>query len=160
MWFRYKVLDYVDYANFRAATIPLVAEFCSIFDLKEVNRFAARYVNRIALLRLPDEPITLRRYLNLGFNMPEMVDAESLEDVHLQIASRSNDIQTVITLHHQGSETSAPECLLFVIESAIVGRVGTEDIEDKLDKVHTRIEDLFAGFVAEPYMKYLKGETV
>jgi len=157
--FAYHVSDYVDYADFRKDVVPLAKRFCDLYRIERVNRFAARYVNNIALLRLPSEPIRLGNYLNLGIQLPPAIDGEALEDIHLHFTAKIKDSQIVVNLHHALGEQGRPESLLLVLDCAVVSDVPTADLEAHLDKVHAAIEDSFAALAAEPYMQFLKGET-
>lgn len=158
--FSFRVQDYVDYSDFRKAALPLAQQFLDLFGIQKMNRFALQYVNNIALLRLPGQPLRLGNYLKIGIDVPSVIDSSALEDIHLQFSSRTADSQVVVNLHHQQPQPGVPECLALVLDCAIVDNVLAENLEGDLDAVHSRIEDCFAALVADTYMQFMKGDDV
>lgn|GEM_PF-7064495 len=157
--FKYHVDDYIDYDDFRQNALPLAQRFFDMFGIQRMNRLATRYVNNIALLRLPEQPLRLKNYLNIGIDLPSIIDGSSLEDIHLQFSSRQADSQVVVNLHHQASQPGVIESLVLVLDCARVDDVFAENLPNDLDKVHERTEDCFAAIAAEPYMNYMRGDN-
>ncbi|HET6453039.1 MAG TPA: TIGR04255 family protein [Armatimonadota bacterium] len=157
--FAVHVQDYLDYGDFRSLAIPLAEKFCEIFRIAHITKVGARYSNRIVLLRMPGEPIKLSNYLNLGFTLPETVDASTLEDIRLQFAIRREDAQLIIALCHVREYLAQPESLILDLDCGIVEQVSSDKFAQYLDKVHSYIEDLFAALAADSYLRYMKGET-
>jgi len=157
--FSFRVEDYVDYLSFRQSALPLAQRFCDQFGIQKMNRLAARYVNNIALLRLPDQPLHLENYLTVGIDVPPIIDRSALEDIHLQFSIRQDDSQVVVNLHHQAQIPGRVESLILVLDCARVDSVVAENLANDLDKVHERIEDCFAALAAPPYMKYMRGDV-
>jgi uncharacterized protein (TIGR04255 family) len=157
--FSYRVGNYVDYADFRANAVPLASQFAEQFKIKQVTRLGARYVNSIAVLRLPEQPLNLAQYMQIGLQLPSIVDTNRLEDIHLQFATRTEQLQVGVTLHHQQGRKGTPENLILILDCALVGGINISNLEASLDSVHAQIEDLFQALAAEPYMRYMKEET-
>jgi len=154
------VRDYKDYADFRSWALPLAESFCGAFQIKDLTRVGARYRNRILLLRTPGEPIPLARYLKIGFELPALIDVSTMEDIHLQFATRRGDAQIVIVLHHVRESAGQPEGLVLDLDCGVVDNVSAARLGEHFDAVHTCTEDLFAALASEGYMRFMKGETV
>ena len=91
--------------------------------------------------------------------LPSLIDAEALEDIHPQLTRRIGDAQLVVTLHRESGDDASGESLWFVLDCAVTDATST-DLEAGLDKVHRAVEDSFEALIAQPYMRYLKGEVL
>lgn len=158
--FIFRVRDYVDYMDFRTNAVLLARRFSEIFNIEKTTHFGLRYVNNIAVLRLPEEPLRIENYLNLKVSMPTVLGSERLEDIHLRSSTCINDLQMVLDLHHQQGLVGTPETLLLVLDCALEGGVGMSGLETTMDRVHSCIEDSFQALAADSYMRYLRGDTL
>jgi uncharacterized protein (TIGR04255 family) len=156
--FSFRVEDYVDYANFRESALPAAHQFLEMFGIRSANRLSARYTNSIPILKFPGKPLQLKNYLNIGFELPSVIDSSALEDIHLQFSSRKADSQVVINLHHELQKPTSVESLVFELDCALVENVLTDNLASNIDRVHEHIEDCFAALVADPYMSYMIGD--
>lgn len=154
--FAFHVRDYVDYEDFKNQVLPLADRFCKQYRIAELTRVGTCYLNRILILRPPDKPIPLSNYLNMGFRLPEVIDASALEDIHLQFAIRRASTQLVLGLHY----VAQPESLILDLDCGVVDEVSSSSLASHLDTVHSCVEDAFAGLAADQYMEYMKGETL
>lgn len=156
--FAVHVRDYENYQDLRSLALPLAERFCEQFRISDLTRVGARYINRIVLLREPGQPIPLADYLNIGFLLPAIVDTSTMEDIHLQFATRRDDAQLVVGLHHVREQPAQPEHLVLDLDCGIVNNVSSARLAQHLDAVHEKVEDLFAALAAEAYMKYMNGD--
>lgn len=154
------VLDYIDYPDFHSWALPLAQQFCDVFQIGKLTRVGARYRNRILLLRAPGKPIALKQYLRLGFDLPELIDVASMDDIHLRFSTRRSDAQLVVVLDHVKEGVGQPESLHLELDCGIVDKISSANLGRYMDDVHAYIEDLFSSLAAEPYMALMKGETV
>lgn len=154
------VLDYKDYSDFRAWALPLAQQFCDVFKIEKLTRVGALYRNEILLLRAPGKPIPLGQYLRVGFDLPELIDVSSIDDIHLHFSTRRSDAQLVVALDHIKESMGRPESLHLDLDCGVVDKVSSKDLSQHMDSVHSYIEDLFSSLAAEPYMAFMKGENL
>ena len=154
--FAFHVRDYVDYKDFKNQVLRLADSFCRQYRITGLTRVGTRYLNQILILRPPDKPIPLSNYLNMGFCVPEVIDASALEDIHLQLATRRAGTQLVLGLHY----VAQPESLILDLDCGVVDEVSSSSLASHLDTVHGCVEDAFAGLAADQYMEYMKGDTL
>ena len=157
--FAVHVLDYMNHEDFRSLALPLADKFCEQFQISHLTRVGTRFVNQIVLLRTPGQPIPLSDYLNIRFQFPAIVDPSTLEDIHVQFATRREDAQLVVGLHHIREQAAQPESLVLELDCGIVDNVSSGRLSEHLDVVHGCVEDLFAALASDAYMKYMRGET-
>jgi len=158
--FSFHVLNYLDYQDFRSAALPLAERFCEVFKIRSLKRIGTRYVNSIVILRSEDGTIPVRNYLNFGFDLPKIVPAEEIEDIHVQFASRMGKGRLRTVIQHIRGQINEPERLLFDLDYSLDRSISREKLDVHMDKSHACIEDVFKGFVADSYMRFMKGDTL
>lgn len=158
--FSYHVLDYKDYPDFRESALPLAEAFCRQFSIGELKRVGTRYINCIIVIRAEDGTIPVRQFLNFGFELPEIVPKDELEDIHVQFASRMDKGRLLTIIHHERPSEGQPERLIFDLDYSLDKDVTSDRLREHMDSAHACIEDVFKQFVAEQYMRFMRGETI
>lgn len=158
--FSFHVLNYKDYHDFSEAALPLAEKFCKIFNIQDLKRIGTRYVNSIVILRSEDGTIPVKNYLNFGFKLPDIVPADELEDIHVQFASRMGNGRLLTVIHHERGQANEPERLLFDLDYSLDRDISSDRLGDHMKEAHACIEDVFKEFVAEAYMRFMKGDTL
>ena len=157
--FSFHVLDYKDYRDFSSSALPLAGTFCDLCHIRELKRIGTRYVNCIIVLRAEDGTIPIRRFLNFGFDLPEIVPRNELEDIHVQFASRMGNGRLLTIIHHERESEDQPERLVFDLDFSLDKDVHTDSLDKHMNAAHECIEDVFREFVSDSYMRFMKGET-
>lgn len=157
--FSFHALDYKDYRDFRTSALPLAESFCKLFHIQELRRIGTRYVNCIIVLRAEDGTIPVRQFLNFGFDLPEIVPKNELEDIHVQFASRMGNGRLLTIIHHERESEDQPDKLIFDLDYSVDKDVYSDSLGKHMDTAHGCIEDVFRQFVSESYMRIMRGEA-
>ena len=158
--FSFHVLDYKHYKDFSSSALPLACKFCELFSIGELKRIGTRYVNCIIVLRGEDGTIPVRRFLNFGFDLPDIVPKNELEDIHVQFASRMGNGRLLTIIHHERESEDQPERLVFDLDFSLDKDVHADSLDKHMNAAHACIEDVFREFVSDSYMQYMRGETL
>lgn len=157
--FSFHVLNYKNYKDFSASALPLAEAFCKLFHIEELKRIGTRYVNCIIVLRGEHGTIPIRRFLNFGFDLPDIVPKYALEDIHVQFASRMGNGRLLTIIHHERESEDQPERLVLDLDFSLDKDVHADSLDKHMDAAHECIEDVFREFVSDSYMRFMKGET-